>query len=238
MKVVISIGGSLLTKGTDFSNTDTFSKNFNRYADVVMKLRRDGHQVVIVTGGGMPARLFQKIGRNFTKDYGKLDELGILATKLNAQLLSAALERMEEGVVYDRIIADPNDMGFAFFESEGKKIIVCGGWKPGCSTDLDAVLHAKEIGAELVINATNVDGVYTADPNKNPNAKKIDNLSYQEFRKIIEAVPQTPGEYRLFDLKGIDILQKNRIKLVVIDGSDPTEILRAVEGSHKGTVVG
>jgi len=238
MKIVLSIGGSLLTKGSDFSNPDTFSRNFVKYADVIKQLREDGHQIVVVTGGGMPARLFQKIGRNFTKDFTRLDELGIIGTELNAHLFRASLEKLEKGITYEKVISDPNDIGFAFFESEGKKVIVCCGWKPGCSTDLDAVLHAKEIKADLVINATNVDGVYTKDPDKDPKAEKLAELSYQEFREIIEQVPQTPGEYRLFDLKAINILQREKIKLVIIDGNDPTEIFRAVEGNHKGSTIG
>ncbi len=238
MKVVISIGGSLLTKETDISNPDSYTKNFKRYAEVVRKILRDGNQVVAVCGGGDPARIFQNIGRKFTKDTEVLDRLGILATSLNAQLFVACLNKLEAGIVHEDVISSPQDIGYIFYETKGKKVIVCSGWEPGCSTDYDATLHAEAVGAKLIINATNIDGVYTSDPKKNPNAKKIDALSYEDFRKILSGIPQTPGEYRLFDLKGIDVIERNDIKMIIVDGNDPIEILRAMEGTHKGTVVG
>jgi len=238
LKIVISIGGSLLTKDTSLDNPDTYTKNFNRYAKTIKQLYDDGNQLVVVCGGGTSARMFQKIGRHFTKDIEMLDRLGIIATDLNAYLFIAALEKLESGIVHNVVMKDPNDVRFAGFETEWKKIIVCSGWKPGCSTDLDAALQAEAIGAEVVINATNIDGVYTKDPKQFENAKKINRMSYIDFRKIISALPQTPGEYRLFDLKAIDVLQRRKIKLIIIDGNDPEEILRAAGGGeHKGTTI-
>ena len=239
MKIVISIGGSLLTKDTSLSNPDTYTKNFNRYAKTIKQLYDDGNQLVVVCGGGISARMFQKIGRHFTKDVELLDRLGIIATDLNAYLFIAALEKMESGIVHDVVLKEPNDVNYVGFETEWKKIIVCSGWEPGCSTDMDAALQAESIGAEIVINATSIDGVYTKDPKQYADAKKLDKLSYTEFREILSALPQTPGEYRLFDLKAVDVLQRKNIKLIIIDGNDPEEILCAAGGGeHKGTIVG
>jgi uridylate kinase len=118
-----------------------------------------------------------------------------------------------------------------------EKILVCGGNLPGCSTDYDAALFAEALRADLLINATNIDGVYSSDPKKDPKAKKFDRLSYGEFERIISKNPQLPGGYGLFDLKGVEIIRRARIKMVVIDGTDPEEIVRAVEGRHSGTVI-
>ncbi len=237
MKIVISIGGSLLTKGSDFSNPDSYTKNFNKYAKIVKDIYDDGYEVVVVCGGGIPARMFQKVGKHFTRDTEILDRLGIVATDLNAYLFLAALNKIEDDIVYGEVLKDPSDVGYTNLSTSGNKIIVCSGWKPGCSTDLDAVLHAKAISADIVINATNVDGVYTTDPDKDPTAKKLKSLSYKEFENIVSKIPQEPGEYRLFDLKAVEILKRERIKLVIVDGSDPNEILRAIQGNHNGTTI-
>ena len=220
---------------------ETYVANFRKYADVVKKLCNGGHRLVVVCGGGVPARQFQAIGRQFGADRETLDRLGIVATDLNAYIFVAVLGEAAHKIV----LKDSGDVKKVFGKykndkesgESGKRIIVCSGWVPLRSTDLDATMHAEAIGADLLINATNVDGVYTADPKKDPKAKRLPKLGYEKFRGIISAIPQTPGEYRLFDLKAIDILEKSKIKLVVIDGSDPEEILRAAEGKHSGSVV-
>jgi uridylate kinase len=108
---------------------------------------------------------------------------------------------------------------------------------PGCSTDYDAALFAKAIKADLLINATNVKGVYSSDPKKNPRAKRFKKLSYEEFERIISGLEQTPGEYRLFDLKAAKLIKKARIKTLIIDGRNPKNILKAVEGKVVGTII-
>ena len=233
MKIVISIGGSLLTKEAVLTNPESYAENFKKYVNVVKELHDKGHKLIVVCGGGAPARLFQEIGRKFTKNLELLDRLGIVATDLNAYIFVAALGELS----YQRVLKKPEEVESVFKETNGKKIIVCSGWEPGCSTDLDAAMHAERIQADILINATNIDGVYTTDPKKDPNAKKLQKIGYKKFREIISAIPQTPGEYRLFDLKAIDILEKSKIKLIIIDGNDPDEILRAVDGKHNGTVV-
>jgi uridylate kinase len=119
-----------------------------------------------------------------------------------------------------------------------EKILVCGGNLPGCSTDYDAALFARAIKADLLINATNVRGVYSSDPKKNPRAKMFKRLSYEEFEKIISKLKQEPGEYRLFDLKAAKLIRKAKIKTVIIDGRNPKNILKVVEGKIIGTVIG
>lgn len=234
MKVAISIGGSLLTKDADLKDPESFVDNFKSYSDVIKSLYNKGHELVVVCGGGFPARLFQDIGRKFTDSVEMLDRLGIVGTDLNAYLFVAVLGDL----AYHKVLKDPVDVKAVYEKTKGKKVIVCSGWEPGGSTDLDATMHADEIGAKLVINATDIDGIYTTDPDKDPTAEKLPKLNYKRFRKIISKVPQTPGEYRLFDLKAIDILERCKIKLAVIDGRDPEEIARAVEGKHSGSIIG
>ncbi len=236
MKIVISIGGSLMTeKLTQPTYGLNFKKYVNRYklyAKTIEKVCKK-HEIVVVVGGGSPARVFQTMAREFTHDRNLLDGVGIVATDLNASLFIAAMD----GYAHGAVLKTPADVGRVSKELKGKKVIVCSGFEPGSSTDLDAALHAEKIGAKLLINATNVDGVYTADPRKYPKARKLDRLGYRQFRKILSKVPQTPGNYGLFDLKAVDIIERKKIRLLIINGRNPKNIVKAVEGKEIGTVV-
>lgn len=223
MKIVISLGGSLLTRVLT-------PGNFKKYADILKKLKKNDHRLIIVCGGGKVCREYRDIAKNFTSDNDLLDWIGIEASHLNALTLIAALGK------------DAHPISLRTVEEVKKnfddKILVCGGNLPGSSTGYDAALFAEAIKADLLIKASDVDGVYSADPDKDPNAKKYDRLTHDEFLKIIEQNPQTPGEYRLFDLKATKLIKKNKIKTIFIDGNDPEEIIRAVKGKHHGTIVG
>jgi len=222
MKIVISLGGSLLTRGLS-------SENFKKYADVLRRLKDKGHKLVVVCGGGKISREYRDIAKKFTSNNVILDWIGIQTTHLNAFTLISALGK------------DAHPVSLRTVEEVKKnfddKILVCGGNLPGSSTGYDAALFAEAIKADLLIKASDVDGVYSADPDKDPNAKKYDKLTHNEFLKIIEQNPQTPGEYRLFDLKATRIIKKNKIKTIFLDGTDPEEIVRAAEGKHHGTIV-
>jgi uridylate kinase len=109
---------------------------------------------------------------------------------------------------------------------------------PGSSTDYRATIFAKAIDADLIINATDVSGVYDKNPDINPDAKKLDTLTYAELERIIRSnTRQAPGEYGLFDLKAVRLAAKMGTPLIFIDGTDPEEIIRAVTGTHHGTTV-
>ena len=118
------------------------------------------------------------------------------------------------------------------------KILVGGGYKPGSSTDYRTVIFADAMNADLIINATDIDGVYTKNPRIQKNAEKLTELTYPRLEAIIkENARQAPGEYGLFDLKGVKLAKKLGIPLAIIDGTDPEEIIRAVEGNHSGSTV-
>ncbi len=231
MKIVISIGGSLLTR-------DLTAENFKKYADVFLRLREQGHDLVIVCGGGKVCREYRNICKAFTSDNDMLDFIGIMATHINASTLAAALREHGYLVKWKGLEEAKKEVKALFGkESIEKKIVVAGGYDVGTSSDFDAAVFAEVVDADLLINASNVDGVYTADPKKDPNAKKLAKLNHEELEKIILQNPQTPGEYRLFDLKAATLIKKNKIRTIFIDGNDPEEIMRAVEGTHNGTVV-
>jgi uridylate kinase len=120
---------------------------------------------------------------------------------------------------------------------ENKIIVGAGIDFPGHSTDFGSAIFAEATRADLLIKATNIDGVYTSDPTQDPNAKKLEKVSYEEFEKILLKNKQGPGEYKLFDLSAAKIIARSKIKTIIVNGEDPEEILRAVEGKHKGSEI-
>lgn len=223
MKISISLGGSLLTRNQD-------PQNFFHYADVLKGLKGKGHQIVVVCGGGKTAREYIETGKLLGATPTLQDRLGILATHLNALLLISALGEDAHHHVHRR--------GSEIKRNIDGKILVGGGHLPGSSTDYRAVQFAKAMEGDLIVNATDYGGIFDKDPSKSVDAKKIETCSYECLEKIvIERFKQEPGHYGLFDLKAVRLASKIKLPLVFIDGRDPLEIIRAVEGTHHGTLV-
>ncbi len=224
MNIVISIGGSLLTQ-------DLTYEHFSKYANLIRELSKH-HKLAVICGGGKPAREYMGIAKGASKD--ERDFIGIMATHMNASALAYVIGKNAHLIKWKSLKEALKELKKVF----GKNIVVGGGYDVGTSTDYDAAIFAKSIKAKLVVNATNVNGVYSDDPKKNPNATKFEKLTYGQFIKIVGGLAQTPGEYRLFDLKGAKLLKQIKAKLVIIDGSDPKEIFNAVNDAHNGTVIG
>jgi len=223
LKVSISLGGSLLTKNMEASS-------YRRYADVIKRIWEAGHEVVVTCGGGRPARQFITIAKELDAPHNIQDNLGILSTHVNALLLIAALGDAADPHIHRKA----DDVR----RHRGDRILVGGGHKPGSSTDYRATIFAEAINADLIINATDVAGVYDKNPKTNPDAKKRTTLTYRELERIINAnTRQAPGEYGLFDLKAVKLAARLGTPLVFVDGTDPEEILKAVKGGHHGTTV-
>lgn len=189
MVKVLSVGGSIVVPHEP--DTD-FLKHFTGL--IKNWLAKDPERkLILVVGGGGPARIYQKayteISGSLTSDSNQADWIGIMATRLNAQLLKAIFSDMcPQDVVYD-----PTQVS----EFSGR-ILIAAGWKPGFSTDNDAVLLAERFSAKTVINLSNIEKVYTDDPKKNPDAKPLDNISWTDFRKMV-GDDWTPGKNTPFD---------------------------------------
>jgi uridylate kinase len=223
MKVSISLGGSLLTRNME-------AASYRRYADVMRRIWEAGHTVVVTCGGGRPARQFISIAKELDATLDIQDNLGILATHVNALLLIAALGDAADPHIHRRATEIKRHLG--------DRILVGGGHRPGSSTDYRAAIFAEAIGADLIVNATDVSGVCDKNPKTNPDARKLDTLTYVQLEKIIRAnTRQSPGEYGLFDLKAVRLAARLGTPIVFVDGTDPEEIIRAVTGAHHGTTV-
>lgn len=222
-RVIVSVGGSLIVP--DGINTD-FLTHFKAF--VLDKVQR-GFNFAIITGGGRTARHYQDAANTIIPlSRHDLDWIGIHATRLNAQLL----RNIFVGYAHPQVIKNPT------IDIEANEpIIIAAGWQPGCSTDYDAVLMAKNLGARRLVNLSNIDYVYTADPNKNSAAKKIEKISWVEFRKLIPK-EWDPGLSSPFDPIAAKEAEALGLEVAVINGAKLEEFSNYLDGKpFVGTII-
>jgi len=227
MKIVISLGGSVV------SNNLT-PEYFQKLVNVIGRLHDEGHELYITVGGGHRKKNYQCVVNGLDLGSDCADKIAIQITHLNANLLKMAIGERAYGFLPT---STAEVLSHSMKSKAAKKIFVCGGTEPGQSTDGVAAKIAKKIHADILIKASNVDGAYDSDPNLNPNAKKIEKISHEEFLEIINGLEQAPGTHKLFDKSGAELLAEDKIKMVLVNGSDPEEIMKAVFGGHRGTEI-
>jgi uridylate kinase len=223
MRLVIRIGGSVVASPI---NIDLISK----YAEVIKSIREQGNDTAVVLGGGALAREFIRIASNLGLDMVAQDEVAISCSRLFAQLF---LKKLGEAAC-SRVATTLDDAAQCF--SEGK-IVVMGGLKPGITTDTVAALVAEHLDAELLVKGTDQNGVYDKDPRKHPNASKLDYLSIEDLAIVFEHKEHQAGIHQVIDPEAIKVLKRNRLKLVVVNGFVPENVLAAIKGENVGTVI-
>lgn len=188
-------------------------------------------RVVLITGGGAPARVYQQAYRAVaTRPSTDLqDWIGIAATRLNGALVKAVFEDL----CPDEVVTDPT----APFQWTGR-VLVAAGWKPGFSTDFDAVVLAERFGAQTVVNLSNIAQVYTDDPKKNPAARPLARVTWPEFQKIV-GTEWNPGLNAPFDPVASKKAAELGLKVYVASGKDLPNLDRILRGQEFfGTVIG
>ena len=223
MKIVIDIGGSILASPEP--NLE-YIKNF---AEFLVELSKK-NKVFVVVGGGEVARKYISVAKKLGVSDEYCDEIGILATKLNAMLLAASLEKL---VKTNKKI--PNSIEEV---PCNEKIFIMGGTKPGQTTDAVAASIARKCKAELLIIATNVDSIYEEDPRKNPLAKRFEKLSFSELLTFVKNYEHKPGFSGAIDKAAAEIIAEDMIRTLVIDGRKIENIRKAIEEQKGGTVIG
>ncbi|MFA5076078.1 MAG: UMP kinase [Patescibacteria group bacterium] len=223
--IVISLGGSVLVPQEGYINY-LFLKKFK---EIVLKYIEQGYFFVIVTGGGKTCRLYQNAAKKVTKLVPEdVDWLGIHSTRLNAHLLRTIFRQW----AHQRIIDDPR-----IREKVKESILIGAGWRPGTSTDYDAVRLAISYGAKEVINLSNIDYVYSGDPRKDPQAKRLAKISWLDFLKLVGA-KWTPGANWPFDPVASRLAKKAGIKVLVMDGHKVANFERYLKtGQFEGTTI-
>jgi uridylate kinase len=195
-----------------------------------LTLKRKGHAVVVVVGGGKLAREFINAARNLQLNEKAQDEIAISVSRLFAQLFLEKLGKDGSGNVATSL----DDAAKCL--SEGK-ILVMGGLKPGITTDTVAALVAERVKADLLVKGTDQDGVYDKDPKKYIDAIKLDHIFLDDLVKVLEANHHKAGIHQIIDPMAIKVLKRHRIKLVVVNGFRPENVLGAINGENVGTLI-
>jgi len=220
---VLSLGGSIVVpEEIDIQ----FLKAFK---DLLVRLSAE-NKFYIIVGGGRTCRKYQAALRDLgIDDTAALDWTGIAATRLNAKLIQSLLG----AIAGAEIITDPNVL-----PESPCQVILGGGWKPGWSTDYVAVCVADKVKAEAVINLSNIDYVYSADPKKDPEAKKLEKLTWPELRALVGS-EWVPGMNLPFDPIACQLAEKQGVKLIVADGRKIDNLEQIIRGEKfSGTEVG
>ena len=224
MRVVVCIGGSVLAPELDPHRVEG-------HAETIRGLAAEGCAVAAVVGGGGVARDYIGAARDLGANEVQLDRIGIDVTRINARLLIAAL-----GPEVDPKVAhDYEGAGDAVRRGD---VSVMGGVMPGQTTDAVAAALAEYIGADLLVYATSVDGVYSADPDADPDAEKYDRLTPAELVDVIAPMSRDAGASAPVDLLAAKLIERSGMRTIVLDGTDPERVGAAVRrGDHGGTDV-
>lgn len=221
---IVSVGGSIIIPKTGFNIL--FLKKFRK---LILDRVKKGDKFILVIGGGGTARQYQDAARGvINMNNEDLDWVGIHTTIFNAQFV----RMLFKDYAYKNVVTNPTKK-----VKTNKPIIIASGWKPGCSTDKDAVLLAKTYGAKEVINLSNIEYVYDKDPNKYKNAKKIVETDWKSFRKIV-GNKWDPGLSAPFDPIASREAEKLGLKVSILQGTNLKEVNRVLKGNKfKGTVI-
>jgi uridylate kinase len=218
--LVMKLSGSVF-------NFKTSSKSLKEYAQVLLDIQARV-QPVVVSGGGIIARHYVNLARSLGADESSLDEMGIEISRLNAKLLSAALGDSAYPVI-------PSNLEEISIACQSGKIIVSGGLHPGQSTNATAALICEKIKADRFLNATDVDGIYDSDPNKNPRAKMFKEITVKKCLDLLNTESTQAGNYDLMDIVALKLIERSKIPTWVIK-SDPRIIRNLVlKNSKTGT---
>ena len=219
-RIVIKLSGSL------FGLEDT--KKIKQFAEFFVRISKMC-QPIIIAGGGTIARHYILHARSSGADESTLDELGIEVSRLNAKLLIYALQdkAYPHPPINLKEVAHATDSGL---------IVVTGGLHPGQSTNATAALIAEKVRASVFLNATDVDGVYDSDPNKNKNAKKFKKIPIKKLRSMLVHQDSLAGSYDLMDIVALKVIERSKIKTRVIK-ADIKILGRVIKGNPEGTEI-
>ena len=230
MRVLLKLSGESLGgpagKGID-------EKYLVRYAREIVAAVQAGHQVAIVNGGGNIFRGLQGVGKGFDRITG--DRMGMLATVINSLAIAGAIRSL--GVEAEVFTATPmrpialyyrKEDAVALLERGGVALIAGGTGNPFFTTDSGAALRALEIGADALLKGTRVDGVYTADPEKDPTATRYEELT---FAKALS------DKLKVMDLTAYALCEQGPVPIIVFNIEEEGNLARLLNGEKVGTVV-
>ncbi|AFI31359.1 UMP kinase [Borrelia crocidurae] len=224
---IISLGGGIINP--NHINT-TYIKNLKNLIFQWIK-KEHNRKVILITGGGKTAREYQDAYKQINPKFKnhELDEIGIMATKLNATLISKAMQPF----CINDIISNPTED----FQFKGQ-ILVASGWKSGFSTDYITVKFAEKFNSNEIINLTNIDQIYDKDPKKYNDAKGFKNITWNKLQNIV-GKDWEPGSHLPFDPIATELALKLGIKAYILNGTDLTNLQKVFDKNDDflGTIV-
>jgi uridylate kinase len=217
--IVIKYGGSLL-----FQKDSAFDiKRVKSLATEIINLQKKGQQIVLVVGGGREARKYIHAALELGANQTFCDLLGIKVAQLNAHTLLALFPKSIVVPIIPETIEDATNL----VKMNAGKILILGGITPGQSTDAVAAVMAEILEADLLIRATDLDGVYTANPDHDPKATLLPEVSMKQLLQLIGKGRQSAGEYPLLDQVAANILHRSQIPTIFINGKKTQLITQA-----------
>jgi len=223
MRAVVKLGGALFRREPNVAALKEMGKVLEGFV-------AKGNQLVLVAGGGENARTYISAARKLGAEESTCDLLGIQITRANAELLRLALG----SIASSRILTTLSDLPHC---AGSGKAVVMGGLQPGQSTSAVAALAAEITRAEILVNGTDVDGVYTEDPKKNSKAKLMRSVHVDKLLNWAMSGEVFAGRYELLDPLAIKIMQRARIPTRFVSLSDPSNIIAALQDKDIGTRV-
>src|SRR2546430_12321041 len=223
MRAVVKLGGALCRREPNVTSLKDMGKVLGGFVE-------DGNQLVLVAGGGENARAYIATARKLGGDESTCDLLGIQLTRANAELLRLALG----SVASSRIPTTLSDL--PYLAGSGKAVVM-GGLQPGQSTNAVAALAAEITRAEILVNGTDVDGVYSEDPKKNSKAKLMRSVDAEKLLSWAMGGGVFAGRDQLLDPLAIKIMQRAKMPTRFVSLADPGNILAALQGKDIGTKV-
>ena len=218
--IILSLGGSLIVPngGIDASFLKSFSEFIRRHIN-------EGRRFFIITGGGGTAKHYIDGATEVTSDvpHEDLDWLGIHTTRLNAHLMRTIFRDIARPQIIEHY-EEAQDV-------EDYPIVIGSGWKPGWSTDYCAVSMAKNYGAKTVINMSNTDGVYTADPRKDSGATRINTMTWEKYRGMV-GDKWTPRLSAPIDPIAARLSDEIALTVITLDGKNLDNLEKAIDGQE------
>jgi uridylate kinase len=209
------------------------AERLDQYVNEIKKVKEEGLEIAIVIGGG---NIFRGVeGESAGIDRVQGDYMGMLATVINAMALQSALEksglytRLMSGIKIEEV-CEPFIKRRAVRHLEKGRIVIFGAGigNPYFTTDSTASLRAIEVGADVVLKGTRVDGVYTSDPEKNPDAEKFSKITFQEvYEKGL----------KVMDMTAFTLCHENKLPIIVFDMNKPGNLYKIVSGEEVGTLI-
>lgn len=223
MRLVLRIGGSVIASPIN-------SVLIDEYVSLLRDLRKQGHELAVVVGGGNIAREFIRAARDMGLDERTQDEAAISISRIFAKLF---LRKLGEW----GCDALPLTIEDATKCLRAGRIVVMGGLKPGMTTDTVAALIVKQMNAELLIKATNQEGVYDKDPEVYKDAIKLEEVDFNDLPNILTGQKHKAGIHQILDPRAVGILREERTKVVVVNGFETENIMSAARGEKVGTLI-